>query len=77
MVNPFKQANHSFIMTFGISVPRSEQDLTASVLICTILLGTILFVVTTGVFHLSRLFQRALAYERLPWDTNWIRKDEL
>lgn len=61
MVNPFKQATHSFIMTFGISPPPSEQELTVTVLICTILLGTILFVVAPGVFLLSRLFQRALA----------------
>jgi hypothetical protein len=55
-VNPLKQVTNSFIMTFGITPPRPEQELTATIFISTMLFGTILFVLGLGVFMLSRIF---------------------
>jgi hypothetical protein len=56
MVNPFKRVTCGFIMTFGITLPRPEQELMATIFICTMLLGTVLFVLALGGFVLSRMF---------------------
>jgi hypothetical protein len=42
-------------MTFGITPPRPDQELTVTIFIHTMLLGNILFLVALGVFVLSRL----------------------
>jgi hypothetical protein len=55
-MNPFKQVTHSFIMTFGITPPLPEQELKATIFICTMLLGTVLLVIGLGVFVLGRFF---------------------
>jgi hypothetical protein len=55
-MNPCKQVTHSFIMTFGITPPRPEQELKATIFICTMLLGTVLLVIGLGVFVLGRIF---------------------
>jgi hypothetical protein len=54
--NPFMRVTRGFIMTFGITPPRPEQELMATIFICTMLLGTVLFVLALGVFVLSRMF---------------------
>jgi hypothetical protein len=54
--NPFKHVTQSFIMTFGITPPRPEQELKATIFICAMLLGTILLVVGLGVFVLGQIF---------------------
>jgi len=56
VMNPFRQLTHSFIMTFGITAPRPEQELKATIFICTMLLGTVLLVIGLGVFVLGRIF---------------------
>jgi hypothetical protein len=56
VMNPFRQVTHSFVMTFGITPPRPEQELKATIFICTMLLGTVLLVIGLGVFVLGRIF---------------------
>jgi hypothetical protein len=54
--NPFKQVTQSFIMTFGITPPRPEQELKATIFICTMLLGTVVLVIILGLFVLRQIF---------------------
>ena len=54
--NPFKQVTQSFIMTFGITPPRPEQELKATIFICTMLLGTVVLVIGLGLFVLRYIF---------------------
>jgi hypothetical protein len=56
MFNPFKQVTQSFIMTFGITPPRPEQELRATIFICTMLLGTVAFVAGLSMFVLREMF---------------------
>jgi hypothetical protein len=54
--NPFKQVTQSFIMTMGITPPRPEQELKATIFICTMLLGTVVLVIALGLFVLRQIF---------------------
>ena len=54
--NPFKQVTQSFIMTFGITPPRPEQELKAIIFICAMLFGTLVLVIGLGLFVLGQIF---------------------
>ena len=54
--NPFKQVTQSFIMAFGITPPRPEQELKATIFICTMLFGTLVLVIGLGLFVLGQIF---------------------
>lgn len=56
ILNPFKPITQSFIMTFGITPPRPEQELKATIFICAMLFGTVAFVIGLGVFVLRQIF---------------------
>jgi hypothetical protein len=56
MFNPFKQVTQGFIMTFGITPPRPEQELKATIFVCAMLLGTVVFVIGLGLFVLRQIF---------------------
>jgi len=56
MFNPFKQVTQGFVMTFGITPPRPRQELTATIFICGLLLGTVVLVLGLGMFALGRIF---------------------
>jgi hypothetical protein len=54
--NPFKQVTQSFIMTFGITPPRPEQELKATIFICAMLLGTLVLAFGLGLLVLRQFF---------------------
>jgi hypothetical protein len=54
--NPFKQVTQSFIMTFGITPPRPEQELKATIFVCAMLLGTLVLVAGLGLLVLRQIF---------------------
>jgi hypothetical protein len=56
MFNPFKQVTQGFIMTFGITPPRPRQELTATIFICGLLVGTVALVIGLGMFALGAIF---------------------
>jgi hypothetical protein len=56
LFNPFKQVTQSFIMTFGITPPRPEQELKATIFVCAMLLGTLVLVIGLGLFALRQIF---------------------
>jgi hypothetical protein len=54
--NPFKQVTQSFIMTFGITPPRPERELKATIFICGMLFGTLVLVIGMELFVLREIF---------------------
>jgi hypothetical protein len=44
-----------FIMAFGITPPRPEQEMKATIFICAMLFGTVALVVGLGVFVLRQI----------------------
>jgi hypothetical protein len=54
--NPFKQVTQSFIMTFGITPPRPEQELKATIFICAMLVGTLVLAIGLGLLVLRQFF---------------------
>ena len=54
--NPFKQVTQSFIMAFGITPPRPEQELKATIFICAMLLGTLVLAIGLGLLVLRQFF---------------------
>jgi hypothetical protein len=54
--HPFKQVTQSFIMTFGITPPRPERELKATIFICGMLFGTLVLVIGMGLFVLRAIF---------------------
>lgn len=48
MFNPFRQLTQAFIITFGITSPRPEQEVRATLFICGMLFGSLALVVVVG-----------------------------
>jgi hypothetical protein len=55
MRNPFDRVADAFIMTFGITRPRPEQERLATIFIVLLLLGTVCFATAMGIFFLRQI----------------------
>jgi len=55
MFDPFRQVALGFIMTFGITPPRPEQELRATILICMMLVVAMFLAVGSGLFTLRQI----------------------
>jgi hypothetical protein len=55
MFKPLRQVTQGFIMTFGITPPRPDQEMKATIFICAMLFGTIALVIGLGVFVLRQI----------------------
>lgn len=51
MFNPFRQLTQAFIMTFGVTPPRPEQEVRATLFICGMLFGLLALVVAVVAPH--------------------------
>jgi hypothetical protein len=55
MRNPFNRIAEAFILTFGITRPRPENERVATIFIVSLLFGTVCFAVAMGILFIRQL----------------------
>jgi hypothetical protein len=55
MRNPFDRVADAFILTFGITRPRPEQERLATIFIVSLLFGTVCFAAAMAIFFIRQI----------------------